>query len=151
MPPCERPCERRGGIDAPIGVQFAKGVAPERVSLEVECCDPDPYRGQELHECESPVGEQQLHAVEEHHERPDDECERGKDPPRLAEGQHGVLHGLLILVADRSEQRRRMFGPGGAHAAHTLPVLEAPPLSDGKWIAYAVFGTGLFDVLVQQL
>jgi hypothetical protein len=32
-----------------------------------------------------------------------------------------------------------------------LPVLEAPPLSDGKWIAYAVFGTELFDLLVQQL
>ena len=86
--------------------QIVKRLAAKRVGFEVVHCDPDPHRGQELHEREPPVEDQQLHAVEEHDECADRERERRKDPPRLAECPDRVFHHPLVPVADRSDQCR---------------------------------------------
>ena len=46
--------------------QILKRFAAKRVGFEIVHCDPDPHRGQELHERQPPVEDEQPHAVEEH-------------------------------------------------------------------------------------
>ena len=87
-------------------LRTSKRPGAKLVAFEVVHCDPDPHRGQELHEREPPVEDQQLHAVEEHDECADRERERRKDSPRLAERPDRVFHHPLVAVADRSDQCR---------------------------------------------
>jgi len=99
------------------------------VSFEIVHRDPDPHRGQELHERKPPVEDEQPHAVEEHHECADGENERGKYPPGLAECPDRVFDHLLVAGLEIvgpphqwAPERREAPDPTSGGDERALPI-----------------------------
>ena len=94
-------------------VDVGELAALEVVGLEVPERHPDPDGREDLDQGESPVREQQLHAVEQQAEAAGDVAERGVDAPRLAERAHGLLDLLLVGVAHGDGQPPEGLPEGG--------------------------------------
>ena len=74
------------------------------VRLEVQHRQPDPHRRQDLHHGQPPVGEHELHALEQHHEGAHRECEGCQPATRAAHAQDRCLDHRLVAVADGLDQ-----------------------------------------------
>ena len=75
-------------------------LAVKHVELDIEHGEPDPHGGDDLHQREAPVRDEQLQALEEHQESADDECQGGEPAPALAELEHRLLDGGVVAGAD---------------------------------------------------
>ena len=87
-----------------------------------------------------PVGEEELHALEEHEEGADDQGQRGEPAPALAQLEHRLLHGLVVAAPDGVDRAGRSGAPtrarrvgepaadgtGGYRAARSRPVRSDP-------------------------
>ena len=108
-------------------MEHAERPAVEQVGLEVEQRDPDPHGRQHLDERQAPVREQQLHALEEHHERSDQEGEGSQVAAGAAEVEDGLFDRGVVtgsIAATRSPMR-----PISAWVRDACP--GAPALGEG--------------------
>ncbi len=97
--------DRQADRDQHRAGQVAERLAVEQVALEVVHREPDPHRGDDLDQRQSPVGEDQPQAVEQQCEGADGERERGEHAPGPAQPQNRLLDLRLVVVLDRADER----------------------------------------------
>ena len=105
-----------------IGPEDVERSPVQNVGLEVEHREPDPHRRQDLDQGQAPVGEDELHSLEEHLEGPHGQRKGCEPAARAAHAQYRRLHHRFVAVADGLDQL--------AQAAHRSEFAEAAHRSD---------------------